>query len=105
MIAKPPRSAPEKDFREPSSRPIGVRAPATTTEVVPFPREAREVREVPDAAAEDMGCDPLFRPAQAEEVNEGLLECTERYPARHRAVGVMARTLRNHLRSAALSPC
>ncbi|MGX1250123.1 hypothetical protein RKD48_002634 [Streptomyces ambofaciens] len=54
LIAKPPRSAPEKDFREPSSRPIGVRAPATMTEVVPFD-------------AEDMGCDPLFRPAQAEE--------------------------------------
>lgn len=38
-------------------------------------------------------------------VNEGLLECTERYAARHPAVGVIARTLRNHLRSAALNPC
>ena len=36
LIAKPPRSAPEKDFSEPSSRPMGVRAPATITEVVLF---------------------------------------------------------------------
>ncbi|GHA59404.1 hypothetical protein GCM10010330_09250 [Streptomyces tendae] len=62
-MAKPPRSAPEKDFREPSSRPIGVRAPATTTEVVPFVPEIPEVSVVP----EDMSCGPLFRPAQAEE--------------------------------------
>lgn len=34
LMAKAPSSAPEKPFREPSSRPIGVRAPATITEVV-----------------------------------------------------------------------
>ncbi|GAA3296126.1 hypothetical protein GCM10020295_25010 [Streptomyces cinereospinus] len=91
LIAKPPRSAPEKDFSEPSSRPIGVRAPATMTDVVPF-------------VAEDMSCDPLTG-LRDRGVNEGLLECTERYGTRHRAVGVIARTLRNHLRSAALNPC
>lgn len=35
-------------------------------------------------------------------MNEGLLECTERYPARHPAAGVIARTLRNHLWGAPL---
>ncbi|GAA2401323.1 hypothetical protein GCM10010256_76520 [Streptomyces coeruleorubidus] len=44
LIAKPPRSAPEKDFSEPSNRPMGVRAPETITELV---------------VAEDMSCDPL----------------------------------------------
>ncbi|GAA2603377.1 hypothetical protein GCM10009863_16150 [Streptomyces axinellae] len=52
LMANPPKSAPEKDFREPSSRPMGVRAPATITEVVlldvavmrgiPFGREVNE---------------------------------------------------------------
>src|SRR4028119_462907 len=32
LIAIPPRSAPEKSLSEPSSRPIGVRAPLTMTE-------------------------------------------------------------------------
>src|SRR3954464_1070689 len=32
-IATPPRSAPEKSLRDPCRRPIGVRAPATTTGV------------------------------------------------------------------------
>src|SRR5688500_10218455 len=32
LIATPPRSAAEKSFSEPSSRPIGVRAPLTMTE-------------------------------------------------------------------------
>ena len=36
LMAKPPRSAPEKDLSDPSSRPMGVRAPATITEVVPY---------------------------------------------------------------------
>ncbi|GAA4790873.1 hypothetical protein GCM10023220_15250 [Streptomyces ziwulingensis] len=49
-----------------------MRAPATMTEVVPpvpdvadaeDDAEVAEVAEVP----EDMSCDPLFRPAQAEE--------------------------------------
>ncbi len=34
LMAIPPRSVPEKSFNEPSSRPIGVRAPPTMTEVV-----------------------------------------------------------------------
>ena len=38
LMAKPPSSAPEKVFSEPSSRPSGVRAPATITEVVPVVR-------------------------------------------------------------------
>ncbi|GHE62875.1 hypothetical protein GCM10018782_41320 [Streptomyces griseoaurantiacus] len=61
MIAKPPSSAPEKDFREPSKRPMGVRAPATITEVVLF--------------VALMSCDPLTG-CTAEEwmgVNEGSL--------------------------------
>ena len=33
LIANPPRSVPEKSFSEPSSRPIGVRAPPTMTDV------------------------------------------------------------------------
>ena len=33
-IATAPRSVPEKSFSEPISRPIGVRAPATMTDVV-----------------------------------------------------------------------
>lgn len=41
LMAKPPRSAPEKDFSEPSSRPMGVRAPATITEVVLFVPDMR----------------------------------------------------------------
>ncbi len=57
LIAKPPRSAPEKDFSEPSNRPMGVRAPATITEVF-----------VP----EDMSCDPLTG-LHSRGVNEGLL--------------------------------
>ena len=32
LIATPPRSAPVKSFSEPSSRPIGVRAPLTMTD-------------------------------------------------------------------------
>src|SRR4051794_14898312 len=32
LMANPPRSAPEKSFNEPSSRPIGVRAPLTMTD-------------------------------------------------------------------------
>src|SRR3954452_14377626 len=32
LMAKPPSSAPEKSFSDPSNRPIGVRAPATRTE-------------------------------------------------------------------------
>src|SRR3954469_21750534 len=32
LMANPPRSAPEKSFSEPSSRPIGVRAPLTMTD-------------------------------------------------------------------------
>ena len=33
-IAIAPRSEPDKSFNEPSKRPIGVRAPATMTELV-----------------------------------------------------------------------
>src|SRR3954462_3248049 len=33
LMAMPPRSDPEKSLSEPSSRPMGVRAPATITEV------------------------------------------------------------------------
>src|SRR6478752_4140374 len=33
LMATPPRSDPEKSLSEPSSRPMGVRAPATITEV------------------------------------------------------------------------
>src|SRR5690606_17396420 len=62
LIAKPPRSAPEKDFSEPSSRPMGVRAPATMTDVVPFGAED----------AEDMSGDPLTG-LHSRGVNEGLL--------------------------------
>jgi hypothetical protein len=58
LIAKPPRSAPEKVFSEPSNRPMGVRAPATITEVLLF---------VPD-----MRCDPLSA-GELRSVNEGLL--------------------------------
>ena len=32
LMAMPPRSAPEKSLSDPSSRPIGVRAPATITD-------------------------------------------------------------------------
>lgn len=41
LMANPPRSAPEKDFSEPSRRPMGVRAPATITEVVLFVPDMR----------------------------------------------------------------
>ncbi|MGX9228803.1 hypothetical protein ACWV95_26465 [Streptomyces albus] len=34
LMAKPPKSAPLKGAREPSRRPMGVRAPETITEVV-----------------------------------------------------------------------
>jgi hypothetical protein len=40
-MANAPRSAPEKDFSEPSSRPIGVLAPATMTEVFLFVPDIR----------------------------------------------------------------
>ncbi|SCD63399.1 hypothetical protein GA0115246_1039619 [Streptomyces sp. SolWspMP-sol7th] len=62
LIAKPPRSAPEKDLSEPRRRPIGVRAPATITDVVPW------VPAVPD----------MTHSPYAVRVNEGLPQCTER---------------------------
>lgn len=36
LMATAPRSAPEKVRSDPRSRPMGVRAPATITEVLPF---------------------------------------------------------------------
>ena len=45
-------------------------------------------------------------PLAEEEVNEGLLQCTERYGARVTgAAGVIARTLRNRRPGAALEEC
>ncbi len=41
LMAKLPSSAPEKDLSEPSRRPMGVRAPATITEVVPVVPDMR----------------------------------------------------------------
>src|SRR5690606_34220437 len=97
LIAKPPRSAPEKDFSEPSSRPMGVRAHATITEDAPFVADDAEV-------AEDMSCDPLpaAQPRSERGFTSNVLTCGGR---RHRPFGVIARTLRNHRGSAGLIPC
>ncbi|MCZ9336753.1 hypothetical protein NGM37_03045, partial [Streptomyces sp. TRM76130] len=74
---------------EPRSRPMGVRAPATITELF---------------GVEAMSCDPLTG-LHGRGVNEGLPEGTERYATRHRAVGVIARTLRDRPYGAPLNPC
>ncbi|GAA2224506.1 hypothetical protein GCM10010232_06730 [Streptomyces amakusaensis] len=79
-MANPPRSEPEKEASEPRSRPIGVLAPATITEVVPV---------VPDIRH-----DPL--PARGPRSERGFTSNVLSGPAGgHRAVGVIARTLRN----------
>jgi methylmalonyl-CoA/ethylmalonyl-CoA epimerase len=67
---------------------MGVRAPATITEVVLFDP--------------DMSCDPLpaALPRSERGFTSNVLSGT---PCRHRAVGVIARTLRNHPKSAALT--
>ncbi|GAA1092357.1 hypothetical protein GCM10009579_09680 [Streptomyces javensis] len=63
---------------------MGVRAPATITEVV---------RVIGASLHEE------------KEVNEGYRQCTDEYPRGHRPIGVIARTLRNRPYGGALFPC